>query len=236
VIVIPAVDIRGGRVVRLVRGDPERATEYSDDPVAAARRFEEQRAPWIHLVDLDAAFGTGNNTQLVGAACRAVGVPVQVGGGLRSLGAVDEAISSGAARAILGTAAAWDPELVAAAVARHGERVAVAIDAQDGMTRVRAWNDVGPPIDELIPLLDRAGAPRFIVTSVGSDGTMSGPDISLYEHFRTLTDRPVVASGGIRNVQDLRVLSDLGVEGAVVGRAVHEGTLLLEEALAEVGT
>jgi phosphoribosylformimino-5-aminoimidazole carboxamide ribotide isomerase len=235
-IVIPAVDIRGGRVVRLVRGDPQQATEYGDDPAAAARRFEEQGARWIHVVDLDAAFGTGSNRDLVVAVCRAVGVPVQVGGGLRSLDAVDEVISAGAARAVLGTAAAWDPDLVATAVRRYGEGVAIAIDVQDGVARVRGWKDVGPPIDDLIPSLDGAGAHRFIVTSVGADGTMSGPDLALYGRVRALTGRPVIASGGIRNVEDLRALAELGVEGAVVGRSVHEGTLLLEEALTEVGT
>ena len=235
-IVIPAVDIRGGRVVRLVRGDPDQATDYGDDPAAAAVRFEEQGARWIHLVDLDAAFGTGSNRELVAAACRKVGVSVQVGGGLRSLDAVADVISAGAARAILGTAAAWDPEFVRAAVERHGERVAVAVDVHGGMAAVRGWKDVGPPIDQLIPSLEKAGAPRFIVTSVGSDGTMSGPDLALYEQVRALTDRPVIASGGVRDVDDLRALSELGMEGAVVGRAVHEGTLRLEEALAEVGS
>jgi phosphoribosylformimino-5-aminoimidazole carboxamide ribotide isomerase len=236
VIIIPAVDIRGGRVVRLVRGDPDQQTEYGDDPAAAAARFEERGARWIHVVDLDAAFGTGSNRELVGAACRAVGVSVQVGGGLRSLEAVDEVIAAGAARAILGTAAAWDPGFVRVAVDRHGERVAVAVDVQDGRAAVRGWKDIGAPIEQLIPSLENAGTPRFIVTSVGSDGAMSGPDLALYEQVRGLTDLPVIASGGVRNVDDLRALSELGVEGAVVGRAVHEGTLPLEEALAEVGT
>ena len=235
-IVIPAVDIRDGRVVRLVRGDPQRSTDYGGDPVVVARRFEQQGARWIHVVDLDAAFGTGDNRRLVAAVCRGTRVPVQVGGGLRTLEAVEETLASGAARAILGTAAAWDADLVETAVERHGDRVAIAIDAQDGVARVRGWTDVGPPIRELIPALDSAGAPRYIVTSVGSDGTMSGPDLGLYELVRGLTDRPVVASGGIRNVDDLRALSSLGVEGAVVGRAVHEGTLALAEALQQVGT
>jgi phosphoribosylformimino-5-aminoimidazole carboxamide ribonucleotide (ProFAR) isomerase len=114
--------------------------------------------------------------------------------------------------------------------------VAVAINVQDGQARVRGWRDVGPPIDDLIPALERVGTPRFVVTSVQADGTMAGPDLGLYERVRALTDRPIIASGGIRNVDDLRALSELGMEGVVVGRAVHEGTLPLEEALAEVGS
>jgi phosphoribosylformimino-5-aminoimidazole carboxamide ribotide isomerase len=229
VIVVPAIDLQDGRVVRLVEGEPGRATVYEADPVAVARWFEAQGAPLLHVVDLDAALGTGSNARAVRAVCRAVGAPVQVGGGLRTLESVDEALRSGAARAVLGTAAASDPSFVSRCVARHGDRIVVAVDVREGRVVVRGWREEAGALEELLPALDAAGTPRYLVTAVTADGRLEGPDLALYQRVRSLTGRPVLASGGVRDTADLRALAALGVEGAVVGRALYEGTLSLPE-------
>ncbi|MDP9341829.1 MAG: 1-(5-phosphoribosyl)-5-[(5-phosphoribosylamino)methylideneamino]imidazole-4-carboxamide isomerase [Actinomycetota bacterium] len=230
-IVVPAIDLRGGRVVRLKQGDPADETTYGDDPVEMARRFEAEGAVLLHVVDLDAAFGTGHNREVVAAICGAVSIPVQTGGGLRTHDAVASALAAGAARAVLGTAAAKDPEFVREAMARHGDRIVVAVDVRDGRVMLRGWQESGGGLDALVPALTAAGAPRFLVTSIDVDGTLEGPDLRLYERVLSLTDRPVLASGGVSAVMDLRALAATGVEGVVVGKALYEGTLTLRDAL-----
>ncbi len=228
-IVVPAIDVLGGRCVRLVRGDPSAETVYDPDPVAVAERFAAQGASLLHVVDLDAALGTGSNRETVSAICRAVDVRVQTGGGLRTLEAVKDALHDGAARAILGTAAALDPGFVGEAVRHVGERVVVAVDVRGDRVMVRGWQEEGPTIEEAIPALEAAGAPRFLVTSIAVDGTLEGPDVGLYERVATLTGRPVIASGGVRSAEDLIALDALGIEAVVVGKALYEGTLQLSE-------
>ena len=235
-IVVPAIDLREGRVVRLTQGDPERATRYGEDPVAAARRFEREGATLLHVVDLDAALGTGSNRLAIEAVCSAVDIPVQVGGGLRTLEAVRDAIDVGAARAILGSAAVWSSGFVQDAVERWGERIVVAVDVRDGRALVRGWKESGPQFEQLVPRLEEVAVPRYLVTSVAVDGTMEGPDIDLYRRILELTSRPVLASGGVEGVEHLRALAEVGVEGAVVGRAFYEGSLSLADALAEVAS
>jgi phosphoribosylformimino-5-aminoimidazole carboxamide ribotide isomerase len=230
VILVPAIDLRGGHAVRLTRGDPEAETVYADDPVAVARRFEAEGAVLLHVVDLDAALGTGDNREVVARICRAVSVPVQTGGGLRSLEAVEAALNAGAARAVLGTAAARDPEFVREAVARHGDRIVVAVDVRDGQVMVRGWREPAGELEAVVRLLAEAGAPRFLVTSIAVDGTLAGPDVALYRRVLALTDRPVLASGGVHDAGDLRGLGATGVEGAIVGKALYEGTLTLRDA------
>jgi phosphoribosylformimino-5-aminoimidazole carboxamide ribotide isomerase len=232
--VIPAIDLRGGRCVRLLRGDPAHAVVYGDDPVAVARRFEEAGARMLHVVDLDAALEDGDNRGALLSICEAVGIPVQTGGGLHDRHDVDRVLTLGAARAVLGTAAR-DPDFVRQTVERHGDRVVVALDTRDGRVMVRGWRDTAGPLERFLPVLDSAGAPRFLVTSIGADGTLEGPDLDLYRRVMELTDRPVLASGGVATADDLRDLDALGVEGVVVGKALYEGTLPLEEALAVGG-
>jgi phosphoribosylformimino-5-aminoimidazole carboxamide ribotide isomerase len=231
VIVVPAIDLREGRCVRLLRGDPAGAVVYGGDPVAMARRFAEAGAPMLHVVDLDAALGDGDNRGAIVSICEAVAIPVQTGGGLHEAQDVDRVLALGAARAVLGTAAARDPDFVREAVERHGDRIVVALDTRDGLVMVRGWRDAAGPLERFLPALDAAGAPRFLVTSIGSDGTLEGPDLPLYHQVQDLTDRPVIASGGVATVADLEALAELGVEAAVVGKALYEGTLSLEEAL-----
>ncbi len=234
-IVIPAIDLRGGRCVRLLRGDPDLAVEYGDDPVAMARRFEEAGAAMLHVVDLDAALEDGDNRGAIVSICEAVSIPVQTGGGLHQLQDVDRVLALGAARAVLGTAAVRDPAFVRRAVERHGERIVVAVDTRDGRVMVRGWRDAAGLLERHLPALEAAGAPRFLVTSIGSDGTLEGPDLPLYGQVLELTERPLIASGGVATVDDLEALAALGAEAAVVGKALYEGTLTLADALAVSG-
>lgn len=228
-IVIPAIDLRGGRVVRLFRGDFRHETAYGDDPVELARRFESEGARRLHVIDLDEAAGEGSNRDVVREVCRTVAIPVQLGGGIRTHGALERALDDGAARAILGTAAALDPGFVAAAVRSAGDRVVVGVDVRDGRVMTHAWREEGPRLEDAIAALTDAGAPRFIVTSIARDGTMDGPDLGLYEQVVRLTEVPVIASGGVRVADDVWALRDLGLEACVVGKAMYSGTLRLRE-------
>lgn len=228
-IVIPAIDLRGGRVVRLFRGDFTHETAYADDPVEVARRFETEGARRLHVVDLDAAAGEGSNREIVREMCRTVAIPVQLGGGIRTLDGVERALEDGAARAILGTAAAADPGFVAEAIEHSGDRILVGVDVRDGHVWTHGWREEGPRLEDAVPALADAGATRFIVTSISRDGTMEGPDLQLYERMAELTETPVIASGGIRVADDVWALRELGVEACVVGKAMYSGTLKLAE-------
>jgi phosphoribosyl isomerase A len=229
VIVIPAIDLRDGRAVRLRRGDPGEETAYAEDPVAVAQRFQDDGARRLHVIDLDAALGEGDNREAIREICRAVVVPVQVGGGIRSLEAVGGALDGGAARAILGTAAAADASLVARAVEEFAERVVVAGDVRGGRVMTNGWREEGPELGPTIAALDEAGAPRYLVTAIARDGTLEGPDLTLYRQVLSLTDRPVIASGGVRNADDVWALRDVGCEAAVTGKALYERTLKLSQ-------
>jgi phosphoribosylformimino-5-aminoimidazole carboxamide ribotide isomerase len=229
VIVIPAIDLRGGRAVRLRRGDPREETAYANDPVEVAQRFQEQGARRLHVIDLDAALGEGDNREAIGAICRAVVVPVQVGGGIRSLEAAAAVFDAGAARAILGTAAAADARFVARAVEEFAERVVVAVDVRGGRLMIDGWREEGPELEAAIAGLNDVGAPRYLVTAIARDGTLDGPDLTLYRQVLKLTDRPVIASGGVRNAEDVWALRDVGCEAAVTGKALYEKTLKLSQ-------
>jgi phosphoribosylformimino-5-aminoimidazole carboxamide ribotide isomerase len=229
VIVIPAIDLRGGRAVRLRRGDPSEETAYANDPVEVAQRFQEQGARRLHVIDLDAALGEGDNREAILAICRAVVVPVQVGGGIRSLEAATAVFEAGAARAILGTAAAADASFVARAVEEFAERVVVAVDVRGGRLMIDGWREEGPALEPALSGLNEAGAPRYLVTAIARDGTLEGPDLTLYRQVLKLTDRPVIASGGVRNAEDVWALRDVGCEAVVTGKALYEKTLKLSQ-------
>jgi phosphoribosylformimino-5-aminoimidazole carboxamide ribotide isomerase len=231
VIVIPAIDLRGGRAVRLLRGDPTAETSYSADPVEVASRFQEEGARRLHVVDLDAVLDEGDNREVVEAICRTVQVPVQVGGGIRSMQHIGAVLEVGAARAILGTAAAADAAFVRRAVEEFAEAIVVAVDVRGGRVMVRGWQEEGATLEEAIPGLDDAGAPRYLVTSIARDGTLKGPDITLYEHVLRLTDTSLIASGGVRDADDIWALRDLGCEAVVTGKALYEKTLKLSQVI-----
>jgi phosphoribosylformimino-5-aminoimidazole carboxamide ribotide isomerase len=230
-IVIPAIDLRRGRAVRLLRGNPADETEYSADPVAVAVRFQAEGARRLHVVDLDAALGEGDNRDVVTAICHSVAIPVQIGGGLRSLEAIGMVLEAGASRAILGTAAAVDPGFVERAVEEYAEHIVVGVDVRGGHVMVRGWTEEGPPLEDAMRALEAAGAPRFLATAIARDGTLEGPDLRLYERILGLTERPVIASGGVRDADDIWALRDLGCEAAVTGKALYEKTLKLSQVI-----
>lgn len=234
-----AVDLRAGRVVRLVEGDFARETDYGDDPAAAARRFADGGAPWVHVVDLDAARGGERaNAAAIEAIVAAVTVPVQVGGGVRSVRAAEELFSLGVTRVVVGTAAVTEPDLVGRLCDRWPGRVAVGLDHRDGEVMVRGWAEGGGRrVLELVPEVVAAGAAAVIVTDIGRDGRLAGPDVVGLAGLLEATGAPLVASGGVGGADDLRLLASVrsagrGLAGVVVGRALHDGILSVEEAVA----
>src|SRR5580765_4232023 len=180
-IVIPAIDLRGGRAVRLLRGDPTAETSYADDPVEVASRFQEEGARRLHLVDLDAALEQGENRDVLREICQAVAIPVQIGGGVRAMPDIQAVLDLGASRAILGTTAALDPSFVARAVEEFAERVLVAVDVRGGHVMVKGWQQEGPELERTIAALDDAGAPRYLVTAIARDGKRGGHGIRRYK-------------------------------------------------------
>jgi len=231
VITIPAIDLRGGKVVRLKQGDPEAQVIYGDDPVAVAEGFAADGARLIHVVDLDAALGDGNNKEAIARICSATDVPVQTGGGLRDLGSVSAVLDAGASRAVLGTAAALDPTFVDQAVEAHGTRIIVALDVKDRTVMTHGWTEEAGPVDLMLANLAAQGVPRFMLTQISVDGMLEGPDLDLYRHALLFADVPVIASGGVSTADDLRALATTGVEGAIVGKAIYEGTVALSEVI-----
>ncbi|HEX4929187.1 MAG TPA: 1-(5-phosphoribosyl)-5-[(5-phosphoribosylamino)methylideneamino] imidazole-4-carboxamide isomerase [Gaiellaceae bacterium] len=227
--VYPALDVLAGRVVRLFEGRRERVTVEGGDPVAAAERFVAEGATWLHLVDLDGAFSGEPDLGLIERVAT-TGVPVQVGGGYRSLDLIDAALAAGAARVLVGTAA-LDPAFLAAAAERFGAALVVAVDARGGFVTVSGWTqDSELRAAELARRCASAGIERLLVTSTGRDGTLAGPDIQLLEDVLT-AGLPVVAAGGIATLDDLRALRRLGCEGAVTGSAIWLGRFSLSDAL-----
>ncbi|MCI0821654.1 MAG: 1-(5-phosphoribosyl)-5-[(5-phosphoribosylamino)methylideneamino]imidazole-4-carboxamide isomerase [Chloroflexi bacterium] len=241
--IIPAIDLRAGSVVRLVQGDYERQTTFSDDPLAVARTFEAAGAPRIHVVDLDAArSGVPAHTEVARAIAAAVSVPVELGGGMRTAADVAAALDAGVGRVVVGTAAVRDPRLVSELLDVHGPaRIVVGLDAVDGLIAVSGWTEsTSVPATGLMARMAEVGVRRFIATDVARDGTLSGPDFdglaALVLQARELGGGVrVIASGGVATLDHLKRLAGLGVEGAIVGRAVYEGTVDLAEAVAELG-
>lgn len=230
-IVIPAVDLREGKVVRLRRGRPDEMTVYSRDPAETARVFAADGASWVHVVDLDAAFGVGDNRAVISDLARVAGTAIQVGGGLRSRALVEEVLALGAARVVLGTEAIVDPAFLGACVERYGDRVVVALDTDGDEVKVRGWTEPAGEFAEVLERLVDAGAPRLLVTAIARDGTLEGPDLDLYQRVMDRADLPVLASGGVGSLDDLRRLARVEVEGVVVGKALYEGAFTLREAM-----
>jgi phosphoribosylformimino-5-aminoimidazole carboxamide ribotide isomerase len=236
-IVYPAIDLRGGQCVRLVEGDFGRETVYGDDPVAVARRWAAAGAAWLHVVDLDGArAGQPAQLDLVEAICRAVAIPVQVGGGLRDAAAVRAVLAAGAARAILGTVAVRDPAACGAICRAHPGRIAVGLDARDGGVRTAGWLEGSEArVTEIAPRMAALGAATIIYTDIGRDGTERGPDLTGTVAVARAAGIPVIASGGVGRLDDVRAAAALGgegVDGIIVGRALYTGAVRLEDALA----
>lgn len=236
-ILYPAIDIRGGQAVRLTQGDYERETAYDADPVDAARRWADEGAEFLHVVDLDGAkAGEPRNLEAVGRIARAVDCPIQVGGGLRTAESVAAVLEAGAERAVIGTAALRDPEFLDAMLAQHGDRIVVSVDARDGKVALSGWTEAGEEGGvEAVAALSERGVARFLCTAIEVDGTMEGPDFAQLSEVAGATDAKVIASGGVGELAHLESLareSPANVEGAIVGRALYEQRFSVAEAIA----
>jgi 1-(5-phosphoribosyl)-5-[(5-phosphoribosylamino)methylideneamino] imidazole-4-carboxamide isomerase/N-(5'phosphoribosyl)anthranilate isomerase len=234
---LPAVDVANGLAVRLVQGAAGSETSYGD-PLEAALAWRSAGAEWIHLVDLDAAFGRGSNRELLASVVAAVEVQVEMSGGIRDDESLAAAMATGCARVNLGTAALEDPDWTRRAISRYGDRVAVGLDVRGTTLAARGWTKPGGDLWETLARLDADGCARYVVTDVTKDGTLRGPNIDLLREVCSRTDRPVVASGGVSSLADLealRALVPLGVEGAIVGKALYAGAFTLEQAISVAG-
>lgn len=234
--IIPAIDIKDGQCVRLYQGDFERATVYEPDPLVAARRWIEQGAQRLHLVDLDGArAGHPVNTDIILAIVRAVPVPVQLGGGLRTEASAQAALALGVARVILGTAAVGEATMIARLAARYGDAIIVSVDARDGQVAVNGWTAAAPiSAQNLVGQVARLGVRRIVYTDISRDGTLTEPNYTATAALVQPGGPAVIASGGISSVAQLRRLATLGVEAAIVGRALYSGDLTLADALGAV--
>ena len=233
-ILLPAIDVRAGRAVRLVQGQLDAETQYGD-PIDIAREFVESGASWIHLVDLDAAFGTGSNHVQLAKVVAEIPISVELSGGIRDDETLARALATGCARINLGTAALESPEWTEQVIQRHGERIAVGLDVRGHTLAARGWTREGGDLFETISRLDSAGCSRYVLTDVNKDGTLRGPNLELLRSVCKVTNRPIIASGGVATLADLKSLRDLtpiGVEGAIVGKALYAGNFTLEQALA----
>ncbi|GAB4216307.1 MAG: 1-(5-phosphoribosyl)-5-[(5-phosphoribosylamino) methylideneamino]imidazole-4-carboxamide isomerase [Roseiflexaceae bacterium] len=231
--IIPAIDIKDGRCVRLYQGDFDKATVYSEDPTAAARRWAEQGARWLHVVDLDGAkVGHPVNTDTILAIVRSINIPVQLGGGLRTDVSVRAALDLGVSRVILGTAAVRDPGLVSRLVARHGDAIAVGVDARDGLVATSGWTESATVYAvDLVEQMAQIGISRIVYTDITRDGTLTEPNFGATAALVRPGGPAIIASGGVCRVEHLRRLADSGVEAAIVGRALYTGDMNLAEAL-----
>ncbi len=235
-ILLPAVDVADGRAVRLVQGAVGTETAYGD-PIDAAMQWQAQGARWLHLVDLDAAFGRGTNADLIAAVTRSMadlGVQVEVSGGVRDDESLARALATGCTRVNVGTAALEDPDWTRRVIARHGDKIAVGLDVRGTVLSARGWTRDGGDLWQTLARLDEDGCARYVVTDVHRDGTMTGPNVDLLRQIVAATPAPVVASGGVSTLDDvavLRALTVAGVEGAIIGKALYAGAFTLSEAL-----
>ncbi len=235
-ILLPAVDVAGGQAVRLVQGAAGSETSYGD-PLDAALAWQSAGAEWIHLVDLDAAFGRGSNADLLAEVTGKLDVKVEMSGGIRDDASLERALATGCARVNIGTAAMENPDWVREVIATHGDRIAIGLDVRGRTLAARGWTQDGGDLYEALNRLDAEGCARYVITDVLKDGMLRGPNLDLYRDVCSRTDTPVIASGGVSSLDDLRALASLtpiGVEGAIVGKALYAGAFTLTEALQAV--
>jgi phosphoribosylanthranilate isomerase len=232
-ILLPAVDVADGQAVRLVQGELGTETSYGS-PLDAALAWQEQGAEWIHLVDLDAAFGKGSNRELLKEVTAKLDIKVELSGGIRDDESLDNALATGAARINLGTAALEDPDWTAKVIAQHGDKIAIGLDVRGRNLAARGWTKEGGELIETLQRLDKDNAARYVVTDVTKDGTLQGPNTALLREILDYTKKPVIASGGIAQLSDiaeLRQFTNIGVEGAIVGKALYAQKFTLKDAL-----
>ncbi|GAB3205898.1 bifunctional 1-(5-phosphoribosyl)-5-((5-phosphoribosylamino)methylideneamino)imidazole-4-carboxamide isomerase/phosphoribosylanthranilate isomerase PriA [Marinactinospora thermotolerans] len=233
---LPAVDVSGGQAVQLVQGKADSGGRYGD-PVQAALGWQKAGAEWIHLVDLDAAFGRGHNRELLARIVGELDVKVELSGGIRDDESLAAALATGCTRVNIGTAALEDPDWCARIIGEYGDRIAIGLDVRGTTLAARGWTRDGGDLYETLERLEAQGCARYVVTDVNKDGTLKGPNLDLLRDVCRHTDRPVVASGGVSSLDDLRAIATLvpeGVEGAIMGTALYEGAFTLEEALKAV--
>lgn len=238
-ILLPAVDVADGKAVRLTRGEAGSETSYGD-PVEAAANWASQGAEWIHLVDLDAAFGRGRNTGVIKRVVKSAPrrVNIELSGGIRDDATLEAALATGAKRINLGTAALENPEWAAHVIAEYGEAIAVGLDVRGTTLAARGWTQEGGDLWTVMERLEEAGCARYVVTDVTRDGTLAGPNLELLSQVCARTEKPVIASGGVAtldDIADLRSLVPQGVEGAIVGKALYTGAFTLAQALDVAG-
>lgn len=236
-ILLPAVDVADGQAVRLIQGELGTETSYGS-PLEAALAWQEQGAEWIHLVDLDAAFGKGSNRELLKEVTSKLDIKVELSGGIRDDDSLNNALATGAARINLGTAALEDPTWTAKVISEHGDKIAIGLDVRGRKLAARGWTKEGGELIETLQRLDRDNAARYVVTDVTKDGTLQGPNTALLIEILDYTKKPVIASGGIAELADiaaLRELTEIGVEGAIVGKALYAQKFTLKEALRIAG-
>ena len=230
---LPAVDVKDGRAVRLVQGELDKESIYGA-PLDVALKFQAAGAEWLHLVDLDAAFGRGENSALLAEVVGKLDIKVELSGGIRDDESLKRALATGCRRVNLGTAALEDPEWTARVIGEYGDRIAVGLDVRGHTLAARGWTKEGGDLFETLERLDRDGCARYVVTDVAKDGTLAGPNIELLKSVCAATSKPVIASGGISSLDDIAALAALrsaGVEGAIVGKALYAGKFTLIEAL-----
>ncbi len=230
---LPAVDVKDGRAVRLVQGELSAETAYGN-PLEVALEFQSAGAEWLHLVDLDAAFGRGENSKLLAEVVGKLDIKVELSGGIRDDESLQRALATGCRRVNLGTAALENPEWTAKVISEHGDRIAVGLDVRGHVLAARGWTKEGGELFETIERLERDGCQRYVVTDVTKDGTLKGPNLQLLKEVCNATKKPVVASGGISSLDDIAALislNEIGVEGAIVGKALYAGAFTLQEAL-----
>ncbi len=236
-ILLPAVDVKDGKAVRLVQGELSQETSYGA-PIDAALDFQNSGAQWLHLVDLDAAFGIGSNHEILADVVGKLDIKVELSGGIRDDASLERALATGCARINLGTAALENPDWTARVIKKYGERIAVGLDVRGHTLAARGWTKEGGDLFETLARLDRDGCARYVLTDVAKDGTMQGPNLNLLREVAQATKAPVIASGGVSTLDDIRALrslTDIGIEGSIVGKALYARAFTLEEALVVAG-
>jgi phosphoribosylformimino-5-aminoimidazole carboxamide ribotide isomerase/phosphoribosylanthranilate isomerase len=232
--ILPAIDVKEGVAIRLVQGELDKQSKYGD-PIEIATQFVASGASWIHLVDLDAAFGLGNNFEVLASVIKSVDIKIELSGGIRDDESLNRALSTGCTRINLGTAALEQPEWTESVIKKHGDKIAVGLDVRGRQLSARGWTKSGGDLFEAITRLDKAGCARYVLTDITRDGTLTGPNLELLKEVTSFTKTPIVASGGISSLSDVKALmqlTDQGVEAVIIGKALYTGAFTLAQAIA----
>ena len=232
--ILPAIDVKEGVAIRLVQGELDKQSKYGD-PLEIAAEFVAAGASWIHLVDLDAAFGLGNNFEVLASVIKSVDIKIELSGGIRDDESLERALSTGCTRINLGTAALEQPEWTESVIKKHGDKIAVGLDVRGRQLSARGWTKSGGDLFETITRLDKAGVARYVLTDITRDGTLTGPNLELLKEVTSFSKTPIVASGGISSLTDVKALTQLtnqGVEGVIIGKALYAGAFTLAQVLA----